>query len=49
MLTGKYRARATPPEGSRAARNDKRILQTEFRAESLALAQKMVERAGRAA
>jgi aryl-alcohol dehydrogenase (NADP+) len=45
VLSGKYRPDATPPEGSRAARNDKRILQTEFRPESLALAQQMAERA----
>ncbi|MEO5843951.1 MAG: aldo/keto reductase, partial [Caldimonas sp.] len=31
VLTGKYAPGATPPEGSRAARNDTRILQTEFR------------------
>ena len=45
VLSGKYAAGAVPPEGSRAARNDKRIMQTEFRAESLALAQQMAERA----
>ncbi len=45
VLTGKYAPGAAPPEGSRAARNDKRILQTEFRAESLALAQRVVEHA----
>ncbi|MDQ6638144.1 MAG: aldo/keto reductase [Pseudomonadota bacterium] len=45
VLTGKYAPGATPPEGSRAARNDKRILQTEFRPESLALAQRIVEHA----
>ena len=45
VLTGKYAPGATLPEGSRAARNDKRILQTEFRPESLALAQHVVERA----
>ncbi|MEO6363954.1 MAG: aldo/keto reductase [Caldimonas sp.] len=45
VLSGKYAAGAAPPEGSRAARNDKRILQTEFRPESLALAQRVVEHA----
>ena len=43
VLSGKYRAGAAPPEGSRAARNDTRIMQTEFRPESLALAQRMAE------
>ena len=41
VLTGKYRPNVTPPEGSRAARGDKRIAQTEFRAESLEIAQKL--------
>jgi aryl-alcohol dehydrogenase-like predicted oxidoreductase len=45
VLSGKYAPGATPPEGSRAARNDLRIMQTEFRAESLALAQKIVAHA----
>ncbi len=45
VLTGKYTPGATPPEGSRAARNDARILQTEFRAESLALARRVVDHA----
>ncbi len=45
VLSGKYVPDAPPPEGSRAGRGDKRILQTEFRAESLVLAQKMVEHA----
>lgn len=39
VLTGKYLPGATPPEGSRAARQDRRIMQTEFREESLAIAQ----------
>jgi aryl-alcohol dehydrogenase (NADP+) len=46
VLTGKYAPGAPPPEGSRAGRNDERILQTEFRPESLALAQRVVEHAG---
>jgi aryl-alcohol dehydrogenase (NADP+) len=45
VLSGKYAPGATPPEGSRAARNDPRIMQTEFRPESLALAQRMTEHA----
>ena len=45
VLTGKYAPDAAPPAGSRAARNDMRILQTEFRAESLALATRVVEHA----
>jgi aryl-alcohol dehydrogenase (NADP+) len=45
ILSGKYRVDAPPPEGSRAARNDPRIMQTEFRPESIALAQRIAERA----
>jgi aryl-alcohol dehydrogenase-like predicted oxidoreductase len=45
VLAGKYAPGAAPPDGSRAARNDKRILQTEFRAESLAYAQRIAEHA----
>jgi len=45
VLSGKYPPGATPPEGSRAARNDMRIMQTEFRPESLALAARMAEHA----
>ena len=45
VLTGKYTPGTPPPEGSRAGRNDERILQTEFRPESLALAQRVVEHA----
>ena len=45
VLSGKYTAGATPPEGSRAARKDPRIMQTEFRPESLALATRMAEHA----
>ena len=41
VLTGKYTKGAPPPEGTRAARNDKRIMETEFREESLAIAQKL--------
>jgi aryl-alcohol dehydrogenase (NADP+) len=40
VLSGKYAPGAAPPEGSRAARNDRRLMQTEWRPESLALAQR---------
>lgn len=43
VLSGKYTPGAAPPEGSRAARNDPRILQTELRPESIALAQRFAE------
>ena len=39
VLTGKYLPGAAPAEGSRAARQDKRMMETEFRAESLQVAQ----------
>ena len=39
VLTGKYAPGQTPQEGSRVARGDKRILETEFREESLQIAQ----------
>jgi aryl-alcohol dehydrogenase-like predicted oxidoreductase len=45
VLTGKYLPGQKPPEGTRAARGDKRIAQTEFREESLAIAQKLQEHA----
>ncbi len=45
VLTGKYRPGAAPEEGSRIARNDPRALQTEWRPESLALAQAIGEEA----
>lgn len=41
VLSGKYAAGATPEEGSRAARADKRLMETEFRAESFAVAEKL--------
>lgn len=47
VLTGKYEPGTAPQAGSRAARGDKRILQTEFRTESLALAQEFKEHARR--
>ncbi len=39
VLTGKYKPGQAPDPNSRAARGDKRILQTEFRPESLAMSQ----------
>jgi aryl-alcohol dehydrogenase-like predicted oxidoreductase len=43
VLAGKYLPGAKPVEGSRAARGDKRIMETEFREESLAIAQQLKE------
>ena len=39
VLSGKYKPDAEPPADSRAARADKRLMQTEWRRESLVLAQ----------
>lgn len=41
VLTGKYQPGAEPPADSRAGRKDKRMMQTEFREESMVLAQKI--------
>jgi aryl-alcohol dehydrogenase-like predicted oxidoreductase len=41
VLTGKYAPGSAPDEGTRAARNDKRMMETEFRPESLLVAQKL--------
>jgi aryl-alcohol dehydrogenase-like predicted oxidoreductase len=41
VLTGKYQPGTLPSEGTRAARGDKRILETEFREESLVIAQRL--------
>jgi aryl-alcohol dehydrogenase-like predicted oxidoreductase len=41
VLTGKYRPGQAPEAGSRAARGDKRIAETELRPESLAIAQRL--------
>jgi aryl-alcohol dehydrogenase-like predicted oxidoreductase len=41
VLTGKYAPGAAPPEGTRAGRGDKRITETEFREESLQIAQQL--------
>ena len=41
ILIGKYAPGAEPPADSRVGRKDKRMLETEFREESLAIAQKL--------
>jgi aryl-alcohol dehydrogenase-like predicted oxidoreductase len=41
VLTGKYAPGQKPAEGTRAGRGDKRMMQTEFREESFAVAQKL--------
>src|SRR5262245_3218379 len=41
ILTGKYKPGEAFPEGSRAARNDKRMREAELRDESLAISQKL--------
>lgn len=41
VLTGKYKADADPDPETRAGRKDRRMMQTEFRAESLAMAQEI--------
>ena len=46
VLTGKY-APGVVPEDSRAARNDQRLMQTEFREESFAIAQTLKAHAAR--
>jgi aryl-alcohol dehydrogenase-like predicted oxidoreductase len=47
VLTGKYPVKGPPPAGTRAGRNDPRILEIEYRKESLAMAQKIVARAAK--
>ncbi|HEX4986724.1 MAG TPA: aldo/keto reductase [Burkholderiales bacterium] len=41
VLTGKYKPNEPPAEGTRAGRADRRMMETEFRKESLAIAQKI--------
>jgi aryl-alcohol dehydrogenase (NADP+) len=41
VLTGKYAPNVKPAEGTRAARQDKRMMQTEWRHESLVIAQEL--------
>ena len=45
VLSGKYQPGLEPPKDSRAGRNDARILQTEFRPESLVIAQQVQQHA----
>jgi len=45
ILTGKYSPDAPPPEASRAGRQDSRMMQTEWRPESLQIAQEFKRRA----
>jgi aryl-alcohol dehydrogenase-like predicted oxidoreductase len=45
VLTGKYALNGAPPADSRAGRGDKRIQQTEWRPESLAIAQQVAAHA----
>jgi aryl-alcohol dehydrogenase (NADP+) len=45
VLTGKYHDMLNLPEGSRAARQDRRLMQTELRAESITLVQQIAEHA----
>jgi aryl-alcohol dehydrogenase-like predicted oxidoreductase len=45
VLTGKYRPDVPPELGTRAGRQDKRILETEWRPESLQIAQTLAEHA----
>jgi aryl-alcohol dehydrogenase-like predicted oxidoreductase len=45
VLTGKYAPGEAPQQGTRAARGDKRILQTEWREESLVIAQTIKQHA----
>lgn len=45
VLTGKYKPDQAPPEGTRAARQDKRMMETEWRPESLRIAAEMAAHA----
>ena len=45
VLSGKYRADAPPPPDSRAARADRRLMQTEWRPESVTLARDFADHA----
>jgi len=45
VLTGKYSPDAPPPADTRAGRNDRRMMQTEWRPESLRIAQKIKKHA----
>ncbi len=45
VLSGKYRPDAPPPQGTRAGRQDRRMLETEWRPESLHVAQEIAAHA----
>jgi aryl-alcohol dehydrogenase-like predicted oxidoreductase len=45
VLTGKYQPNVAPAEGTRAARKDRRMLESEWRHESIEIAQKLKEHA----
>ena len=45
VLTGKYDPAKPPPEGTRAGRQDKRMIETEWRTESLDIAQEIARHA----
>jgi len=45
VLTGKYHVDAAPPEGTRAARRDRRLLESEWRPESLKIAEQIAAHA----
>lgn len=45
ILTGKYKPDAAPEQGSRAARGDVRMMEAEWRPESLAVAERLVRHA----
>jgi aryl-alcohol dehydrogenase-like predicted oxidoreductase len=45
VLTGKYRAGAPPPPGTRAGRQDQRLMETEWREESLRIAAELAAHA----
>jgi len=45
ILTGKYKPGAAPPEGTRAGRKDRRMMEVEWREESLVIAETLAEHA----
>jgi aryl-alcohol dehydrogenase-like predicted oxidoreductase len=45
VLAGKYKLGGALPEGSRASRSDRRFMQTEWREESIAIAEKLAAHA----
>ena len=47
ILSGKYAPGSAPEAGTRAGRGDKRMLETEFRAESLQIAQTLAQHCAR--